>query len=78
MKQQGINQEQVQKAFELLANMAQNASLFSSLAENMVSGLPADKQQEAREILKGKDISKAMKNLNGALNKMQDYGSKNK
>ena len=44
----------------------------------MVSGLPADKQQEAREILKGKDISKAMKNLNGALNKMQDYGRKNK
>lgn len=78
MKQQEIKQEDIKKAMELLANIANNAQLFSSLAENMIGNLPADKQKEAKEILKGKDIKKAMDNLNGALNKMQDYGRKNR
>jgi len=78
MKQQVINQDDFKKAMELVANIANNASLFSSLAENMISSLPADKQKEAKEILKGKDVKKAMDNLNGALNKMQNYGNQNK
>jgi ABC-type transport system involved in cytochrome bd biosynthesis fused ATPase/permease subunit len=78
MKQQEINTEDIKKAMELLANIANNAQLFSSLAENMIGNLPADKQKEAKEILKGKDVKKAMDNLNGALNKMQDYGRKNR
>ncbi|NBP67263.1 MAG: hypothetical protein EBU52_00815 [Cytophagia bacterium] len=78
MKQQEIKQEDIKKAMELLANIANNAQLFSSLAENMIGNLPADKQKEAKEILKGKDVKKAMDNLNGALNKMQDYGRKNR
>jgi|APGre2960657468_1045069.scaffolds.fasta_scaffold133988_2 hypothetical protein len=78
MKQQAINQDDFKKAMELVANIANNASLFSSLAENMISSLPADKQKEAKEILKGKDVKKAMDNLNGALNKMQNYGNQNK
>jgi hypothetical protein len=63
---------------EFVANIANNAALFSSLAENMISSLPADKQKQAKEILKGKDIKKAVDNLNGAVNKMQNYGSQNK
>jgi len=78
MKQQEIKQEDIKKAMDLLANIANNASLFSSLAENMIGSLPVDKQKEAKEILKGKDVKKAMDNLNGALNKMQDYGRKNR
>jgi hypothetical protein len=78
MKQQAINQDDFKKAMELVANIANNAALFSSLAENMISSLPADKQKEAKEILKGKDVKKAMDNLNGAVNKMQNYGNQNK
>ena len=78
MKQQAINQDDFKKAMELVANIANNAALFSSLAENMISSLPADKQKQAKEILKGKDIKKAVDNLNGAVNKMQNYGSQNK
>jgi hypothetical protein len=78
MKQQAINQDDFKKAMELVANIANNAALFSSLAENMISSLPADKQKQAKEILKGKDVKKAMDNLNGALNKMQNYGNQNK
>jgi hypothetical protein len=78
MKQQVINQDDFKKAMEFVANIANNAALFSSLAENMISSLPADKQKQAKEILKGKDIKKAVDNLNGAVNKMQNYGSQNK
>ncbi|MFZ9845350.1 MAG: hypothetical protein ACO3FO_06195 [Candidatus Nanopelagicaceae bacterium] len=78
MKQQEIKQEDIKKAMELLANIANNAQLFSSLAENMIGNLPKDKQEEAKNILAGKDVKKAMDNLNGALNKMQDYGRKNR
>ena len=78
MKQQAINQDDFKKAMELVANIANNAALFSSLAENMISSLPADRQKEAKEILKGKDVKKAMDNLNGAVNKMQNYGNQNK
>ena len=78
MKQQAINQDDFKKAMELVANIANNAALFSSLAENMISSLPADKQKQAKEILKGKDVKKAMDNLNGAVNKMQNYGNQNK
>jgi len=78
MKQQEINSDDIKKAMELLANVANNAQLFSSLAENMIGNLPKDKQEEAKNILAGKDVKKAMDNLNGALNKMQDYGRKNR
>ena len=78
MKQQEINSDDIKKAMELLANIANNAQLFSSLAENMIGNLPKDKQEEAKNILAGKDVKKAMDNLNGALNKMQDYGRKNR
>jgi hypothetical protein len=78
MKQQEINPEDIKKAMEMLANVANNAHLFTSLAENMIGNLPADKQEQAKKILAGNDMKKAIDKLNGAVNKMQDYERKNK
>ena len=66
MKQQEINPKDLQKAMKVLSDLSSNASLFQNLAENMINTLNT------------KDIKKAMDKLNGALNKMQTYGSKSR
>tara|TARA_R110000868_G_scaffold398202_2_gene671230 strand:+ start:749 stop:985 length:237 start_codon:yes stop_codon:yes gene_type:complete len=78
MKQQGTNQKDLQNAMKVLIDLASNASVFQNLAENMINSLSPEDKVKVDKAVNTKDISKAMKNLNGALNKMQDYGRKNK
>ena len=76
MKQQAINPKDLQKAMKVLSDLASNASLFQNLAQNMMSTLPAEDKAKVDKYVNSKDLNKAMDKLNGALNKMQTYGSK--
>jgi hypothetical protein len=78
MKQQEINPKDVQKAMKVLSDLASNASLFQNLAENMINTLSPEDKEKVDKAVNTKDIKKAMDKLNGALNKMQKYGSKSR
>ena len=76
MKQQAINPKDLEKAMKVLSELANNASLFQNLAENMINALPAEDKEKVDKYVNSKDLGKAMNKLNGALNKMQTYGGK--
>ena len=78
MKQPEINPKDLQKAMKVLSDLASNASLFQNLAENMINTLAPEDKEKVNNAVNTKDIKKAMDKLNGALNKMQSYGSKSR
>lgn len=78
MKQQEINPKDLQKAMKVLSDLSSNASLFQNLAENMINTLSPEDKEKVNKAVNTKDIKKAMDKLNGALNKMQSYGSKSR
>ena len=78
MKQQEINPKDLQKAMKVLSYLSSNASLFQNLAENMINTLSPEDKEKVNKAVNTKDIKKAMDKLNGALNKMQTYGSKSR
>ena len=78
MKQQEINPKDLQKAMKVLSDLSSNASLFQNLAENMINTLSPEDKEKVNKAVITKDIKKAMDKLNGALNKMQTYGSKSR
>ena len=78
MKQQEINPKDLQKAMKVLSDLSSNASLFQTLAENMINTLSPEDKDKVNKAVNTKDIKKAMDKLNGALNKMQTYGSKSR
>lgn len=78
MKQQEINPKDLQKAMKVLSDLASNASLFQNLAENMINTLSPEDKEKVNKAVNTKDLGKAMDKLNGALNKMQSYGSKSR
>mgnify|MGYP000173566968 FL=1 len=78
MKQQEINPKDLQKAMKVLSDLSSNASLFQNLAENMINTLSPEDKEKVNKAVNTKDLGKAMDKLNGALNKMQTYGSKSR
>jgi uncharacterized protein YaaN involved in tellurite resistance len=78
MKQQEINPKDLQKAMKVLSDLSSNASLFQNLAENMINTLSPEDKEKVNKAVNTKDLGKAMDKLNGALNKMQSYGSKSR
>lgn len=78
MKQQEINPKDLQKAMKILSDLSSNASLFQNLAENMINTLSPEDKEKVNKAVNTKDLGKAMDKLNGALNKMQSYGSKSR
>ena len=78
MKQQEINPKDIEKAMKVLSDLASNASLFQNLAENMINTLSPEDKEKVNKAVNTKDLGKAMDKLNGALNKMQTYGSKSR
>ena len=78
MKQQEINPKDLQKAMKVLSDLSSNAYLFQNLAENMINTLSPEDKEKVNKAVNTKDIKKAMDKLNGALNKMQTYGSKSR
>ena len=78
MKQQEINPKDLQKAMKVLSDLSSNASLFQNLAENMINTLSPEDKEKVNKAVNTKDNQKAMDKLNGALNKMQTYGSKSR
>ena len=78
MKQPEINPKDLQKAMKVLSDLSSNASLFQNLAENMINTLSPEDKEKVNKAVNTKDLGKAMDKLNGALNKMQSYGSKSR
>jgi uncharacterized protein YaaN involved in tellurite resistance len=78
MKQQEINPKDLKKAMKVLSDLSSNASLFQNLAENMINTLSPEDKEKVNKAVNTKDLGKAMDKLNGALNKMQSYGSKSR
>ena len=78
MKQPEINPKDLQKAMKILSDLSSNASLFQNLAENMINTLSPEDKEKVNKAVNTKDLGKAMDKLNGALNKMQSYGSKSR
>ena len=78
MKQPEINPKDLQKAMKVLSDLSSNASLFQNLAENMINTLSPEDKDKVNKAVNTKDLGKAMDKLNGALNKMQSYGSKSR
>jgi uncharacterized protein YaaN involved in tellurite resistance len=78
MKQQEINPKDLKKAMKVLSDLSSNASLFQNLAENMINTLSPEDKEKVNKAVNTKDLGKAMDKLNGALNKMQTYGSKSR
>ena len=78
MKQPEINPKDLQKAMKVLSDLSSNASLFQNLAENMINTLSPEDKDKVNKAVNTKELGKAMDKLNGALNKMQSYGSKSR
>ena len=78
MKQQEIDPKDLKKAMKVLSDLSSNASLFQNLAENMINTLSPEDKEKVNKAVNTKDLGKAMDKLNGALNKMQTYGSKSR